>query len=88
VEYDVRITIVREMRVSVIADSMASAKEIAQRVWENDGYSRETVRAQQVKFETLYPDYTSITELPRSIGIAPYGNQGLMAANGKPGGAI
>ena len=55
-EYNVRITEVREMLVPVEAVSMAEAKRIAERNWRSgeDGIGDSYI--QRVTFETLYPD--------------------------------
>ena len=62
-KYDVRIREVRQVIVSVEADSMAEAKAVAQWNWNNDEYSHDlaTTRFQRATFETLYQNY-SISE--------------------------
>jgi len=62
-KYDVRIREVRQIIVSVEADSMAEAKSIAKSNWNNAEYCQDLVntRFQRATFEPLYPNY-SISE--------------------------
>jgi hypothetical protein len=59
-QYDVRIRELRQVIVTVEADSMAQAKALAQRNWNNDEYSTDldTTRFHRATFETLYPNYS------------------------------
>jgi hypothetical protein len=55
-EYDVRITVVREITVPVTAANMAQAKSIAEQRWSSNDYAQEPIRSQKVSFATLYPE--------------------------------
>ena len=59
--YYVRITEVRVIVVPVEANSMAEAKVIAERSWNNGEYTKDYDYArpstQRATFETLYPEY-------------------------------
>ena len=59
-QYDVRIREVRQIIVSVEAENMAQAKEIAKRNWNCDEYIPDlaNTRFYRATFETLYPNYS------------------------------
>ena len=63
-EYDVRITVIREITVPVRAENMQQAKAIARQNWSDHVYdSAETHSRRQresASFEALYPDYPHI----------------------------
>ena len=62
-QYDVRIREVRQIIVPIEADSMAAAKYIASRNWNNGEYVSDVAdtRYHRATFEALYPNY-SISE--------------------------
>ena len=62
-EYDVRIRELRQVIVTVEANSMAEAKYIAGRNWNSGEYVADVAntRYHRATFETLYPNY-SISE--------------------------
>jgi len=59
-EYEVRITVVKQITVPVKAENMTLAKAIAERNWRNNEYensdTHSRLRREHVKYETLYPD--------------------------------
>ena len=54
-QYDVRIRETLEMLVTVEADSMAQAKQIAARGYKNSDYVLDSSHYKGVVFEALYP---------------------------------
>ena len=54
-EYQVRIKEVLSMTVAVEAESMADAKSVVERNWQDSEYIRDTSHFQGVAFEMLYP---------------------------------
>ena len=86
-DFEVRITVVREITVPVEAASMAEAKEIAMRKWNNKEYDLTATHSRRcqesTKFETLYPNYTRPLSFKANQTL-PYSNQGQRAANAKP----
>jgi len=55
-EYDVRITVVKEITIPVVAPTMESAKAIAEQRWGDNEFTLAPIKSQKVKFETLYPE--------------------------------
>ena len=63
-KYDVRISELRQIIVTVEADSMAEASNIARQNWMGDEYATECVPPKSVKFESLYPDHSALGSQP------------------------
>ena len=56
-DYNVRISELLEMTVSVVAENMTQAQRIAEQNWKNCEYVLDASNIKNVKFETLYPQY-------------------------------
>jgi hypothetical protein len=63
-KYDVRISELRQVIVSVDAGSMAEASRIARLNWTGGEYVTESVPPKSVKFESLYPNHSALGAQP------------------------